>query len=62
MTADGFVVSYERPVIGELQEGDEGYQSGRGADNNIYGDYPQQGVYEVMVDIREVLNGVSEKI
>ena len=51
LTVEGFVVSYEQPVIGELQEGDEGYQSGWFADNSIYGDYPAQGVYEVMVDM-----------
>lgn len=51
LTATGFVVSYDRPVLGQLQEGDEGYQSGWTADNNIYGDYPAMGTYEVLVDM-----------
>lgn len=51
MTAEGFVVSYDRPILGQLKEGDEGYQTGWTADNNIYGDYPAQGSYTVLVNM-----------
>ena len=51
MTASGFVVSYDRPVVGQYQPGDAEYKTGWTADNNIYGEYPAQGTYEVLVDI-----------
>ncbi len=51
LSASGFVVSCVRPVLGTLEEGDEGYQAGWFADNNIYGDYPALGTYEVLVDM-----------
>lgn len=51
MSLDGFVLNYDAPVIGQLEMGDEGYKSGWGADNNIYGDYTPQGTYEVLVDM-----------
>lgn len=51
LSATGFVVSYTQPILGQLQEGDEGYQSGWTADNNIYGEYVPQGTYEVLVDM-----------
>ena len=51
MTASGFVVSYGRPILGQYQPGDAEYKTGWTADNNIYGEYPAQGTYEVLVDI-----------
>ena len=51
LSISGFVVSYDRPVIGRRQPGDEGYQQGWFADNNIYGDYPAQGTYEFLVNM-----------
>ena len=51
MTASGFVVSYDRPIVGQYQPGDAEYKTGWTADNNIYGEYPAQGTYEVLVDI-----------
>ena len=51
LTAEGFVVSYDRPILDQLQPGDEGYQKGRFADNNIYGDYAPQGTYQVLVNM-----------
>ena len=51
MGVSGFVVSYDRPVLGQLQPGDQGYQQGWFADNNIYGDYAPQGTYNVLVNM-----------
>lgn len=51
LNVSGFVVTYEAPILGQYQEGDPEYQTGRGADNNIYGAYPAQGRYEVLVDM-----------
>ena len=51
LDASGFVVTYSRPVLGTLKEGDEGYQTGRNADNNIYGEFAPQGTYEVLVNM-----------
>ncbi len=51
LTASGFVVDYSRPILKTLQEGDEGYKTGRGVDNNVYGDFAPQGTYEVLVNM-----------
>ncbi len=51
LDVSGFVVSYNRPILGVRQPGDEGYQTGWTADNNIYGDYPAQGSYTVLVNM-----------
>jgi hypothetical protein len=47
----GVVLSYVAPVVGQYQPGDAGYQTGFNVDNNIYGDFAAQGVYEVLVDM-----------
>ena len=51
MTVEGIAVNYAKPIVGEYQEGDEGYQTGFNADNNIYGDYPTEGTYQVLVNM-----------
>lgn len=48
---NGFAVSYFQPIMGQYQPGDPEYKTGRGVDNNIYGEYPAQGTYEVLVDL-----------
>lgn len=51
LTVEGFVVTAASPILGQYKEGDAGYQTGRGADNNIYGEFPAQGTYEVLVNM-----------
>ena len=48
---DGFTVTYSQPILGTYVEGDEEYDSGWFADNNIYGEYTEEGVYTVLVDM-----------
>ena len=51
ISATGFVVDYTQPILGQYQPGDPEYQEGWTADNNIYGEYAPQGIYEVLVDM-----------
>lgn len=53
ITAEGFVISYARPILGQYQPGDPEYSASvwPPADNNIYGDWPAQGTYEVLVNM-----------
>jgi hypothetical protein len=51
LSASGFVVSYEQPILGQYQPGDPEYKQGWGVDNNIYGEYAPQGTYTVLVDM-----------
>lgn len=51
LTIDGFVATAALPVVGTYKEGDPQYQTGRNADNNIYGEFPAQGTYEVLVNM-----------
>ena len=51
LSASGFVVSYEQPILGQYQPGDPEYKQGWGVDNNIYGEYVPQGTYTVLVDM-----------
>ena len=51
INVDGFVVSYAAPIVGQYQPGDPEYQEGMFAVNDIHGDYPAQGKYEVLVDM-----------
>lgn len=49
MSLDGFVLSYNAEVLGVRQKGDDGWSSS--GDNSIYGAFPAQGTYEVLVDM-----------
>lgn len=49
ISIDGFVLSYNAEVLGELTKDDEGWSSS--GDNSIYGEFPAQGTYEVLVDL-----------
>lgn len=53
VTAEGFVISYAQPILGQYQPGDPEYSDSvwPPADNNIYGDWPAQGTYEVLVNM-----------
>ena len=51
LSVGGFVVSYDRPILGQYQPGDPEYKEGWTADNNIYGEFPALGTYVVYVNM-----------
>lgn len=51
LNVSGFVASYDRPILGQYKEGDPEFKTGWTADNNIYGEYPAQGTYSVLVNM-----------
>ena len=51
LSVGGFVVGYDRPILGQYQPGDPEYKEGWTADNNIYGEFPALGTYVVYVNM-----------